>query len=321
MGRYFPDLPARTLSQMGDVDDNPVHLVAEEVFAKYPVAFLWGRSSGSSGEHPKGLALDFSVLAYGGGVNNPGPANKALGDAIANYLWANRARMGVWYVIWNRRIISTNRSSYAFGRWVAYNGSSPHTDHVHVSFYAANIYQPPSGAQPEPLPEDELPSMDEFLSTKITLTAGERDRYQGYPESISIRSLLVHAGAGTWDVERQQAEGIEQKRYEALLAKHNDVLDQHVELLANVRQQETTIHNLAAQVADLIVKFEAAHPGDPEGPRGEVNYTVAKGDTLRIIAERFHVTVDAIVSRNGLTDPDKIFVGQVLIIPEEGDES
>lgn len=44
-------------------------------------------------------------------------------------------------------------------------------------------------------------------------------------------------------------------------------------------------------------------------------YTVAPGDTLGAIAVRFGVTVEALVAANGIEDPNRIRVGQVLIIP------
>jgi len=308
MGRYFPDLSARNAAQMGQVDANPVQLVAEEIASRWDIAFLWGRSSGSSGEHPKGLALDFSVLAYGGGVNNPGPANKAEGDAIAAYLWANRARMGVWYIIWNRRIISTNRSSYAFGRWVAYNGRSPHTDHVHVSFYAANIYQPPTTPQPEPLPEDDVQ-----LSDQMPVPQWLRDMFpddKGLADGqMTVQTALASGYAHSRTVRSELAD---LRRY---------VVDHHADILANVQQNETAIQQLAQQVAELLARLD---PGDtPEEPRGEVQYKVAKGDTMTAIAERYDVTAQAIAERNGISNPDRIFVGQVLIIPapEGSDES
>ncbi len=46
-----------------------------------------------------------------------------------------------------------------------------------------------------------------------------------------------------------------------------------------------------------------------------VRYTVQPGDTLTRIATRFGTTVGAIVEANGLTNPNLIYVGQVLIIP------
>ena len=45
-------------------------------------------------------------------------------------------------------------------------------------------------------------------------------------------------------------------------------------------------------------------------------YVVQSGDTLGEIAERFNVTIVAIVERNGLSSPDDIQAGQSLEIPE-----
>jgi micrococcal nuclease len=44
-------------------------------------------------------------------------------------------------------------------------------------------------------------------------------------------------------------------------------------------------------------------------------YTVVSGDTLSRIAARYGVTVQAIAAANGIADPSRIRVGQVLIIP------
>lgn len=44
-------------------------------------------------------------------------------------------------------------------------------------------------------------------------------------------------------------------------------------------------------------------------------YTVKSGDTLGAIAKRFGVTLQALQAANGITNPDKIAIGQVLIIP------
>ncbi|MFN3372976.1 MAG: LysM peptidoglycan-binding domain-containing protein, partial [Chloroflexus sp.] len=50
------------------------------------------------------------------------------------------------------------------------------------------------------------------------------------------------------------------------------------------------------------------------GPR---RYTVQAGDTLRAIAERFGVTIEAILQANNLTPAqgDNLRVGQELVIP------
>ena len=46
-----------------------------------------------------------------------------------------------------------------------------------------------------------------------------------------------------------------------------------------------------------------------------MQYVVQPGDTLFTIAQKFGTTIDAIVRANNITNPDVIFVGQVLTIP------
>jgi len=54
----------------------------------------------------------------------------------------------------------------------------------------------------------------------------------------------------------------------------------------------------------------------PTDARGvKINYTVRTGDTLALIASRYNSTVDAIIQENKIKDPNKINVGDVLIIP------
>jgi len=50
-------------------------------------------------------------------------------------------------------------------------------------------------------------------------------------------------------------------------------------------------------------------------PGGGTTYTVERGDTLFAIAQRFGVTVQAIVEANSLSNPNDLSVGQQLIIP------
>jgi LysM repeat protein len=46
-----------------------------------------------------------------------------------------------------------------------------------------------------------------------------------------------------------------------------------------------------------------------------VEYRVAAGDTLYVIARRYDSAVDAIVKANGIANPGLIVVGQLLVIP------
>jgi len=52
--------------------------------------------------------------------------------------------------------------------------------------------------------------------------------------------------------------------------------------------------------------------GSAAGPK---TYVVQSGDWLSTIAERYGVSVDALVKVNGITNPDALNVGQTLIIP------
>lgn len=48
------------------------------------------------------------------------------------------------------------------------------------------------------------------------------------------------------------------------------------------------------------------------------SYTVVAGDTLSWIAARFGTTVSALADANHISDPNKIWVGQTLVIPGKG---
>ena len=50
-------------------------------------------------------------------------------------------------------------------------------------------------------------------------------------------------------------------------------------------------------------------------------YTVQKGDTLSAIAKKNGTTVDEIVSKNGIQDANKIYIGQKLTINETTEET
>jgi LysM repeat protein len=50
-------------------------------------------------------------------------------------------------------------------------------------------------------------------------------------------------------------------------------------------------------------------------PAGPVHHTVVNGETLAGIASQFHTSVMAIVTANGITNPNVIAIGRVLVIP------
>ena len=74
---------------------------------------------------------------------------------------------------------------------------------------------------------------------------------------------------------------------------------------------------------EIAVAIAAGVPAGPDAPpvaepaaepAPVVTYTVQPGDTLSALARRFGLTVDTIASDNDISNPDLIFVGQVLRI-------
>lgn len=58
-----------------------------------------------------------------------------------------------------------------------------------------------------------------------------------------------------------------------------------------------------------------AKPQAPAATTGGKTYTVAKGDTLSEIAQKYGTTVDTLAQLNGIKDPNLIIAGQVLKLP------
>lgn len=59
-------------------------------------------------------------------------------------------------------------------------------------------------------------------------------------------------------------------------------------------------------------------PATPEPPPAQTVYVVQRGDTLYRIALRYGVSMWDIVRANGITNPNRIYVGQRLVIPTGG---
>src|SRR6202008_2721252 len=57
-----------------------------------------------------------------------------------------------------------------------------------------------------------------------------------------------------------------------------------------------------------------ASPGIAASSSAGSSYTVQPGDTLGAIANRFGTSVTALSAANGITNPNRIFVGQVLTV-------
>ena len=99
----------------------------EEIAKLFGITSFSGYRPGDSGDHGKGLAIDFMV-----------PVSSALGDQIAEYAVQNMASRGINYIIWKQRFYAPYDSKY--GPAYTWNpmpdrGSvtENHYDHVHVS--------------------------------------------------------------------------------------------------------------------------------------------------------------------------------------------
>ncbi|MFS8953042.1 LysM peptidoglycan-binding domain-containing protein [Streptococcus oralis] len=99
----------------------------EEIANLFGITSFSGYRPGDSGDHGKGLAIDFMV-----------PVSSALGDQIAEYAVQNMASRGINYIIWKQRFYAPYESKY--GPAYTWNpmpdrGSvtENHYDHVHVS--------------------------------------------------------------------------------------------------------------------------------------------------------------------------------------------
>ncbi|HFR3749748.1 TPA: LysM peptidoglycan-binding domain-containing protein [Streptococcus suis] len=99
-----------------------------EVANAFGITSFSGYRAGDSGDHGKGLAIDFMV-----------PQSSALGDQVAEYAIANMGAKNISYIIWKQRFYAPYASIY--GPAYTWNlmpdrGSitENHYDHVHVSF-------------------------------------------------------------------------------------------------------------------------------------------------------------------------------------------
>ena len=93
---------------------------AEQIASKFGVYNIGGFATAGhipGSDHYTGHAID--VMVY---------KDKAKGDMIAQWVMSNWDALGVKYVIWYRTYYP------APGKTQPYAGTSPHTDHVHISF-------------------------------------------------------------------------------------------------------------------------------------------------------------------------------------------
>ncbi|WP_434440273.1 hypothetical protein [Lentzea sp. E54] len=104
------------------------------------VAGISRNCNGTVSEHHEGRALDYHFNYYD-------TADRAKAEDFLAWLLATdqhgnahamARRLGVMYLIWNNRIWESYRPNLG---WQPYNGDSPHTDHIHISFSWAGAHK------------------------------------------------------------------------------------------------------------------------------------------------------------------------------------
>ena len=133
-------------------------------------------SAGGQSEHKDGRAWDWPVSAYRD--SDVKKVDKLL-EWLLNkdsygHRYAGARRVGLMYLIWNRRIWTQ------WNGWRPYGGSSPHTDHVHFSFSWP-------GARKETTHWNRRRSF-------VTTAAGHPDR-QGFWAATGNATVLAGAGS------------------------------------------------------------------------------------------------------------------------------
>jgi hypothetical protein len=106
------------------------------LLAHYKTGYSGGISRsctvGGTSEHKEGRAWDWML-------NASNPAHQATAQSFLTWLTGpdakgvaggNARRLGVLYVIWDRKVWKAYRPADG---WTAYSGASPHTDHIHIS--------------------------------------------------------------------------------------------------------------------------------------------------------------------------------------------
>ncbi|VPF53853.1 LysM domain-containing protein [Streptococcus pneumoniae] len=123
-----PDYAGLAVAKSENADLQPqTAAFKEEIANLFGITSFSGYRPGDSGDHGKGLAIDFMVAE-----------RSELGDKIAEYAIQNMASRGISYIIWKQRFYAPFDSKYGpANTWnpMPDRGSvtENHYDHVHVS--------------------------------------------------------------------------------------------------------------------------------------------------------------------------------------------
>ncbi|GAA5013534.1 M23 family metallopeptidase [Actinopolymorpha pittospori] len=104
------------------------------------------RPAGGDGDHANGRAVDM-MLPFDDYRSQPA---KAFGWQVANWVRANHARLGVHYVIFDKKIWNIDRDGEGWRDYTHYGGCTSdtclHYDHIHVSVFGNAATLPETGS-------------------------------------------------------------------------------------------------------------------------------------------------------------------------------
>jgi LysM repeat protein len=92
------------------------------------------------------------------------------------------------------------------------------------------------------------------------------------------------------------------------------VASSRTEILEHVAREMEDLAKQTNAALDSLAR-PAAQAAGASYPKEGISYTVAKGDTVSVIAKKTGAKVQDIIDANRLVDPSRIQAGQVLFIP------
>lgn len=241
-------------------------------------------------------------LVYASKAVFPWDVSKALnaGNWVAQY--ADMNPTGYQDEPWNEGAYSCAIRQYSScGRLSGYGGNLD-LNKFYGDREAWQAYACPSGSEPQPAPEPVEPDTSTAPAgrtidliahiAKNNLTGKARMDYCGsrYDE---VQDMINH-------IDKASADELADEVWEGVYG--NDPL-------------RKTVLDICGRYDEVRAIVNGGGSGDSQ------LYTVVSGDTLSGIALRYGVTVDAIVSANGIQNPSLIYPGQRLSIPIGGTAS
>ncbi len=160
--------------------------------------------------------------------------------------------------------------------------------------------------------------------------AGGDNAVQPSGDTEDIETLVQEVIAGKWGNGENRKNSLTSAGYDydAVQNRVNELLGpssgttyivQSGDTLSGIAQRFGTTYQTLASLngitdSDLIYAGQTIKVPENDSVSSQSAYTVQSGDTLSEIAERYGTTTSALVSLNGISNPDVICVGQVIRI-------